>query len=123
MSEMDLSIARKHLEKLYLDKATIIEFQEIEDPETHITTHEEIVVYENVPCKLSHHVPLTTGEGSSSSLSLSSYAMFSPDLVIKPGSKIIINRNGRETVFENSGEPAIHFNHQKIMLRISDKYA
>lgn len=119
----NLKSLRKYLEKTYIDTATIIEFQECVNPETHITTHEEVVVYENVPCKLSHHVPLTTGEGNSSSLSLSSYVMFSPDLVIKPGSKIIITRNGRDIVFENSGEPAIHINHQKIMLKISDRWA
>lgn len=124
MSKMiNLGIARKYLEKTYLDTATVIEFQDVEDPKTHVTTHEEVVVYENVPCKLSHHVPLTTGEGASSSLSLSSYITLSPDLVIKAGSKIIVNRNGRETVFSNSGEPAIHFNHQKIMLKIWDDYA
>ena len=120
---MDLSIARKHLERLYLDKATIIEFQDVQDPITHITSKQEVVVYENIPCKLSHHVPLATGEGVSSSLSLSSYIILNPDLVIKAGSKIIITRNGKEIVFGNSGEPAIHFNHQKIMLKIWDNYA
>lgn len=115
---MDLSIARKHIEKLYLDAMTVIEFQEVEDPVTHITNHEEVIVYENVPCKLSHHLPQATGDGDTGSLFLSSHVICSPDLVINAGSKIVITRNGRSVEYANSGEPAMGINHQKIMLKI-----
>ena len=118
-----LKKARPYLEKLYIDTATIIEYQDVEDPVTHITDKQEVVVYENVPCKLSHHVPLTTGEGSAASLNLSSYAFFSPDLDIKAGSKIIITRNGKSFAYANSGEAAMGINHQKIMLKVWEDYA
>ena len=115
---MDLSIARKHIEKLYLDRMTVIEYQEVTDPESFITSHQEVVVHENVPCKLSHHMPQVTGDGEAGSLFLSSFLTCSPDLVINAGSKIEVTRNGVTTAYKNSGEPARGLNHQKIMLEI-----
>lgn len=118
-----LKKARPYLEKTYIDTCTVIEYQEVENPITHITDYEEVIVYENVPCKLSHHVPLASGEGVSSSLSLSSYVTLNPDLVIKAGSKIIVTRNGKDNVYAHSGESAMGINHQKIMLKIWEDYA
>ena len=123
MLEQQIKKARKYLELLYLDRATIIEFQSVTDPITHITSQQEVVVHENVPCKLSHHVPQASGEGKASSLLLSSYVFFSPDLIIKAGSKIVITRNGKSVEYSNSGEPAMGLNHQKIMLKLWKDYA
>lgn len=120
---MDLSIAKKHIEKLYLDTCTVIEYREIEDPITHITDMQEVVVCENVPCKLSHQTEKQTGEGVASGLILSSKLILSPDLKINPGSKIEVTRNGETTAYKNSGEPARHFNHQEIMLEIFKGWA
>ena len=120
---MDLSFARKQIEKLYLDTCNVIEYQEITDPDTHITGMQEVTVYENVPCKLSHKTVQSSGEGVASSLVLSSKLILSPDLVIKPGSKIDVTRNGVTTSYKSSGEPARHFNHQEIMLDIWESWA
>lgn len=120
---MDLSIARKFIEKLYLDTCTVIEYQSFEDPITHVTNMQEVVVHENIPCKLSHQSEKQAGEGVSSGLSLSSYIILNPDLVINAGSKIVVTRNGVETAYKNSGEPARHINHQKIMLDIFKGWA
>lgn len=120
---MDLSIARKAIERLYLDTCNIIEYQEIENPDTHITDMQEVVVYENVPCKLSHKTVQSSGEGVASSLILSSKLILSPDLIIKAGSKINVIRNGVTTSYKNSGEPARHYNHQEIILELFDGWA
>ena len=119
----NLSIARKYIEKLYLDTATVIEYREVEDETTHISNFQEVIVHENIPCKLSHQSEKQAGEGVSSGLSLSSYIILNPDLVINAGSKIVVTRNGIETAYKNSGEPARHINHQKIMLEIFKGWA
>lgn len=119
----NLSIAKQYIEKLYLDTATVIEYREVEDEITHISNFQEVIVHENIPCKLSHQSERQTGEGVSSGLSLSSYIMLDPDLVINAGSKIVVTRNGIETAYKNSGEPARHINHQKIMLEIFKGWA
>ena len=119
----NLSIAKQYIEKLYIDTATVIEYREVEDEITHISNFQEVIVHENIPCKLSHQSEKQTGEGVSSGLSLSSYIMLDPDLVINAGSKIVVTRNGVETAYKNSGEPARHINHQKIMLEIFKGWA
>lgn len=120
---MGLSIARKAIERLYTDSCNVIEYQEIEDPDTHITDMQEVVVYENVPCKLSHKTIQSSGEGVASSLILSSKLILSPDLKIKAGSKIDVTREGVTTCYKNSGEPARYNNHQEIILELFDGWA
>lgn len=120
---MDLHFARKFIEQLYVDKCKVIEYQSVEDPETHITSMQEITVYENVPCKISHETVKATGEGIGGSLLLSSRLILSPDLNIKAGSKIEVTTNGRTTAYKNSSEPAIHINHQEILLSLFDGWA
>ena len=47
----------------------------------------------------------------------------SPEVEIKPGSKIVVTQNGVTTEFSNSGKPAIYTNHQEIMLKLFEDYA
>lgn len=120
---MDLSIARKAIERLYTDSCNVIEYQEVTNPDTHITDMQEVVVYEKVPCKLSHKKIQSSGEGVAGSLILSSQLILSPDLVIKAGSKIDVTRKGVTTSYKNSGEPARYNNHQEIILELFDRWA
>lgn len=118
-----LSIARKHIERLYLDICTVINYQAVEDPDTHITSMKEVTVYQNVPCKLSHKTIATSGNGVAASLSLVSKLIIKPELVIKPGSKIYVARNGKTLTYKSSGEPAKFLNHQEIMLEQWEEWA
>lgn len=120
---MDLSFARKDLERLYVDRCNIYEYQEVLDPETGITEHQEVLVHENVPCKLSHKSVSQAGEGIVAPINLVSSLTLSPDITVPAGSKIIVTRNGIATAYRNSGEPAIHINHQKIVLELFEDYA
>lgn len=120
---MDISFARKGIERLYKDTCTVIEYQDVTDPVTHITGKAEVIVHEDVPCKLSHHIAIAANEGVATSTSLSSFLIINPEIVIKPGSKILVNRNGKVTTYKNSGEPVPHFNHQEIMMEIFDTWA
>lgn len=120
---MNLSIARKHIEKLYLDTCDILEFKSVENPDTHITEMQEVVVHSDVPCKVSHKTITQAGDGVSSAISLVSKLIINPDIEIKAGSKIIVRRNGVETVYKNSGEAARFYNHQEIVLESFDGWA
>lgn len=120
---VDLTIARKHIEKLYVDTCNVVEHQVITDPTTKISGMQEITVYENVPCKISYQTVKPSGEGVGGSLFLSAKLICSPDIEIKPGSRIDVTRNGKTTAYKNSGEPARHVNHQEIMLELFDGWA
>lgn len=120
---MNLSIARKAIERLYIDTCSVIEFQEVTDPETHISGMAEVTVHEDVPCKLSFKTVAQSAEGVASTLSQVIKLIINPEIVIKPGSKVIVTRNGMATAYKCSGEPARHINHQEIMLELEDERA
>lgn len=121
---MDLRFARKDIEKLYIDTCSVYEYQQQTDSSTHITRpNVEVLVYENVPCKLSYKTVTYANEGIANSLSQVTTLIINPEIDIKPGSKILVTRDGVTTVYKNSGLPARHINHQQITLENWDERA
>lgn len=120
---MSWAFARQDIEKLYMDTCTVIEKQLARHPETGISSMQDVTAYENVPCKLSHKKIAYSEGGIVSVISLTESLIISPDIVIKPGSKILVTRNGITTAYKNSGEPGRYMTHQEIMLELDDKYA
>lgn len=119
----NLSIAKQYIEKLYLDTCTVIEYQEVENPDTHLTDMQEVVVYDNVPCKLSFNKFSQSGEGVASSLSFLATIFLSPDLTIKEGSKFIVIKNGKTYELSNSGIPRMGINHQEVQVTTFEGWA
>ena len=119
----NLSIAKQYIEKLYSDACTVIEYQEVENPVTHITEFQEVVVYDKVPCKLSFNRFSQSGEGVASSLSFLATIFLSPDLVIKEGSKFVVVKNGKTYELSNSGIPRMGINHQEIQVTTFEGWA
>lgn len=119
---MDLSFARKDLARLYVDTCSVIECRKVIDVNG-IHHEEEVTVYENVPCKLTHKTITQVVDGVEPKMSLVSKLNLAPDIEIKPGSKIIVTRDGVSTVYKNSGQPARYLNHQSITLELEDDRA
>ena len=118
---MDLSFARKDLERLYVDTCSIVEYCSVTDPVTHITCpNQEVTVRENVPCRVSHkyNTLAPAASGDVPSIELLSKLIISPDVQVKPGSKIIVTRNGVSTAYKCSSSPARYFTHQEIMMEL-----
>lgn len=121
---MDLRFARKDIEKLYIDTCSVYEYQQQTDSSTHITRpNVEVLVHENVPCKLSHKTVTYANEGVANSLTHVTTLIINPEIDIKPGSKILVTRDGVTAAFKNSGLPARHINHQQITLEQLDARA
>ena len=119
----DLSVAKKFIESLYIDTCNVYEFQHVTDPDTGITSQSEILVHENVPCKLSFNRLPQTGDGAASSLSFLGVVFCSPTIEIKEGSKIVIVKNGKTYTLANSGVPRMGINHQEITVGEWKKWA
>lgn len=120
---IDLGIAKKFIESLYIDTCNIYEFQHVVDETTGITSQQEVLVYENVPCKLSFNRLPQTGDGAASSSSFLGTVFCAPDLEIKEGSKIVIVKNGKTYALANSGVPRMGINHQEITVSEWKKWA
>lgn len=120
---IDLAIAKKFVESLYIDTCDVYEFQHVTDELTGITSQQEVLVHENVPCKLSFNRFPQTGDGVGGSLSFLAKIFMSPDLEIKEGSKIVVVKNGKTYILANSGVPRMGINHQEINVGTWDKWA
>ncbi len=118
---MDISFARKHIEQLYFDKCSVIEYQHV--TEDNLSFVREVQVYTDIPCHISHKTIVHATESMASNITLVSKLHVAPDIRIKAGSKIIVTRNGVSTVYKNSGEPAVYQTHQEIVLELEDDRA
>lgn len=116
--------ARKAIESTYTGVMTVSERQSVKDPNTHITSTKEVVVLENQPCKLSFETLSNAVQTDTvATISQGVKVFLSPDVSIKPGSKLTVTQNGVTTAYKSSGVPAVYPTHQEIMLELSNNYA
>ncbi len=114
---------KEAIESMYQDTCNIIEWHPATDPETKKTKFHEVTVCENKPCKVSFGStsPSTGGEVAEQIQTVKLF--ISRDIDIKPGSKIVITREGYGPVaYSNSGKPSIFTNHQEIALKLFERW-
>lgn len=119
---IDLSFVRPAIEMFYEGRATVEEKRTVKDPVTKLTRPSVLVkVLEDEPCRLSNSSepisesrPLPTAEHNIK-------LFISPDVVIKPGSHIIVTQHGITTEYASSGDPAVYCTHQEVNLEMWDK--
>lgn len=121
---VDMNAVREAIEALYEDCCDVIEKRAIKDSVTKKTKFEEVIIYEGYPCKLSFEsIPSTTGENTSA-VTQSVKLFISPDIIINPGSKIIVKRkNGSLTEYASSGKAAAYESHQEISLELFERWS
>ena len=110
--------ARKALESTYHEgQCSIVEYGDTTDPITHITRQGENVVAEGVPCKLSFEKLSATNQTETAAAITQGVKLFlAPEIVVKGGSKIIVEWQGRTYEYSCSGDPAVYATHQEIPL-------
>lgn len=119
-----VSARRKAVESLYKGLCTVKIWQEIEDPITHVTKHEEVPLFIDQKCKLSYEKQTsTTPTGGPAVIAQTTKLFIAPELDIPAGSKVIVTQHGKTTEYGRSGEPAIYTDHQEIMLELFKGYA
>lgn len=116
--------ARKAIESRYEDECDIIELQPIYDEKTKKTLLKEVTIYEKQKCQLSYKTVANNEETDTVAKKIQIVELFiSPDIKVSPGSKIVVTHKGLETVYKNSGEPAIYNTQQTIVLELFDKWS
>lgn len=111
--------ARKAIESTYEGVCSIVEYGDVLDEQTKITSQGEIVVLEGQSCKLSFEtISAANQSDTASSVSQRTKLFISPEITVKSGSKIVVTQNGVTTEYSASGEPAVYFSHQEIMLEL-----
>lgn len=118
-----MSAVRKAIESMYKDTCCIFEQQKVKDPTTHVTKLKEVEVHKDVKCKLSFSSITSAGKGDVATIVQVTKLFISPEIEIKPGSKIVVTHEGVTTAYQRSGVPAIHSNHQEVVLELFRGYA
>lgn len=123
-SEAQMVKIRTAVESLYDGRMSIIQYDEITDPETKITDSKEVVKAEGIKCRLSFKsVSGTNEDGEAATVQQVTKVFTSPDIKIPPGSKLVITQNGITREYEQSGEPAVYSSHQEIVVNLFKGWA
>lgn len=124
LSKVKMVKVRKTLESLYDGKCTITEYQKIKK-ENKSTGFQEVPVHEGVPCRLSFTTMKKTNQSGvgASTVVQTTKVFLSPDIQVKPGSKLTITQNNITTEYKSSGEPAFYSTHQEIVLELFKEWA
>ena len=118
LSQNQMVKIRKAKESMYIGVLTVVEYRKVKN-EDKTTGFEEVIVLENEPCKLSFkNVTSTSDTQSFSVLAQSISLILSLDVIIRAGSKIIVNQNGITQEYKNSGAAAVYTTHQEIILEL-----
>lgn len=113
----------KAVESLYDGRCTITEYQKVKK-ENKSTQFEEVVVLENQPCRMSHkNANPTNNTGTASAVTQTITVYLSPDIDVKPGSKMTITQNGVATVYKSSGKPSVYSSHQEVPLELFEGWS
>ena len=110
--------ARKAVESLYDGICTISEYTKIKK-ENKSTAFGEIVILENQPCRMSFKTVNPTNQTDTVGVVTQAITVYmSPDILVKPGSKLTITQNGVTSEYQCSGKSAIYSTHQEIPLEL-----
>lgn len=88
------------------------------------TEFTEVLLYSDVPCRLSHRSVTATSTVLNAAVAASVIKLFiGNDIVIPTGSKLIITQNGVTGEYVKSGEPAVYSGHTEIVLERFKEWA
>jgi hypothetical protein len=112
------------LKRLWKGTCTVIVKTKQQDPITKRTEFVPVTLYTDEPCRLSYQTltPTTNTNGVAEVVQVPKIFL-SNELLIPPGSKIIVTQNNRTTEFANTGEPAVYTNHQEIIMELFKGWA
>jgi hypothetical protein len=112
------------LEMLYKGTCSVTEYRPKQNPINKRTEHGEVVVYNNIPCRLSFKTIKSSDESSTAAgITQITKLFLSLKYSIKPGSKITVTQDDVTTEYQSSGKPAIYSSHQEIMLELFEGWA
>lgn len=113
-----IAMARNAIESHYDAVCDIIELQSVTENNIR-KNNKEVTVETEKPCRVSFEDIYANTETETEAKKVQKIKLFiAPELVIKPGSKIVVTRKNRKTEYKNSGEPAVYDTHQEIMLEL-----
>lgn len=119
---MIFDAVREVYESTYCDKCNITE--KVKNKVDGVISFSDEIVIENQPCKISFEsIPSTTESNTMASMAQSTKLFLTPEIEVKPGSRIDVTHLGVTTAYKRSGKPAVYHTHQEIMLELWEERA
>lgn len=115
--------ARKAVESTYDGIAIVEEYRQVKDEVTKLASGKPVIVLENQPCRLSfERLQIVNQTQSAATVTQTTKLFISPDVIIKPGSKITVTQAGKTAEYTYSGVPAVYDTHQEIVLDLFTRW-
>ncbi|WP_438497163.1 ABC transporter ATP-binding protein [Paenibacillus sp. IHBB 3054] len=109
---------RAAIESTYEGLATVTEKKDVKDPVSGKTRQQPVVVLDQEPCALSQSsLPAATQTVTVNQVNYDAKLFISPDVFIKPGSRIKVLQNGMVFEGEQAGKAFRYATHQEIKLK------
>lgn len=103
---------------MYIGVCDVIEYRKVKR-DNNSTGSIEVVVYENVPCRLSFGSSSEANQTDTATEIKQTVKLFvAPEIEINSGSKIIVTQNNKCAEYSNSGEVKMYPTHQEINLKL-----
>jgi len=113
--------------KLWTGVFSVYEYEKITDSDSKIIHYDESLILKDIPCRLSvkysQFFSNTNQTNTVNIINNDAKLITFPDIIIKPGSKIVVTQNGVTKVYKNSGIPVVYSSHQEIIMQVFDKWA
>ena len=123
LSKIKLVKTRKAIESLYDGVCNITEHQKVKKENKSIGFG-EVVTYKDIPCRMSHKTVNSTNQTDTVGIVAQSIVVYlSPDVVVKPGSKLTITQNNVTTEYKSSGQPSVFSSHQEVSVELFDGWS
>lgn len=120
----NFDMQRRELEKMYNGRCWVYEYGKVKDDITKLTSAKETEVLSDIPCRVSFSkIQPTEGTSGAAGLSAGIKLFLSPEIEVKPGSKIKVIQDGHTDFYASSGKAAIYPTHQEIMIELFERWA
>ena len=115
---------RKAIEATYDGTCRIYGMSPIRDPVTKVTSQEEVLKQEEIPCHLSYsNTAPAAGSDTVAAVAQTIKLFLAPEPVVPAGSRIEVTQQGRIESYAQSGKSAVYSSHQEILLELWRDYA
>lgn len=108
---------RRKLERMYTDRCDIYTIEDVYDEDTASTIQDRVYLAKNQPCRISQPGLASNNQQDVNIINYESKLFISPDLDIKQGMKIYVDRMNKNY---SCGEPFRYSTHQEIKLKRFD---
>lgn len=115
---------RAAVEAVYGGRCSVYGMQPVKDPLTKVTRMEEILVQQDICCHLSYAGAAPVADSEMVAVVSQTVKLFlAPEIVVPPGSRIVVTQQERTGSYSQSGKPAVYASHQEILLELWKGYA